>query len=70
MAHKGLCLHLQQSSERMILYRAYAAAILFPCHSYIWSTTVLYDVRTEKSHNTSHLVNAEYPAPSTYLPEF
>ena len=29
MAHKGLCLHLEQSSERMLLYRAYAAAIFF-----------------------------------------
>ena len=27
----------------MLLYRAYAAAIFFPCHPYIESTTVLYD---------------------------
>ena len=27
----------------MLLYRAYAAAIFFPCHPYIWSTTVLHD---------------------------
>ena len=28
----------------MLLYRAYAAAILSPCHPYIWSTTVLHDI--------------------------
>ena len=28
----------------MFLYRAYAAAIFFPCHPYIWSTTVLHNV--------------------------
>ena len=27
----------------MLLYRAYVAAIFFPCHPYIWSTTVLHD---------------------------
>ena len=27
----------------MLLYKAYAAAIFFPCHPYIWSTTVLHD---------------------------
>ena len=27
----------------MILYALYGAAIFFPCHSYIWSTTVLHD---------------------------
>ena len=28
----------------MLLYGAYAAAIFFPCHPYIWSTTVLHDI--------------------------
>ena len=28
----------------MLLYRAYAVAIFFPCHPYIWSTTVLHDI--------------------------
>ena len=27
----------------MILYALYVAAIFFPCHPYIWSTTVLHD---------------------------
>ena len=29
----------------MILYALYGAAIFFPCHPYIWSTTVLHDSR-------------------------
>ena len=32
MGHKGLLLHLEQSSEHMILYRAHAVAIFSPCH--------------------------------------
>ena len=43
LAHKGLWLHLEQSYERIILYRAYAAAIFSRCHPYIWSTTVLHN---------------------------
>ena len=27
----------------MILYALYVDAIFFPCHPYIWSTTVLHD---------------------------
>ena len=30
----------------MILYALYVDAIFFPCHPYIWSTTVLHDTRT------------------------
>ena len=28
----------------MILYALYVDAIFFPCHPYIWSTTVLHDI--------------------------
>ena len=28
----------------MILYALYVNAIFFPCHPYIWSTTVLHDM--------------------------
>ena len=29
----------------MILYALYVDAIFFPCHPYIWSTTVLHDMQ-------------------------
>ena len=38
----------------MILYALYVDAIFFPCHPYIWSTTVLHDAVTPhiKFHKT------------------
>ena len=38
----------------MLLYRAYAAAIFFPCHPYIWSTTVLHDTLNEWGELAGH----------------
>ena len=32
MAYQSLWLHLEQSSEHMILYALYVDAIFFPCH--------------------------------------
>ena len=36
-------LHLQLSSEHVILYTFNGEAIFFKAHPYIWSTTVLHD---------------------------
>ena len=36
-------LHLEQSSQHVILYALNGEAIFFQCHPYIWSTTVLHD---------------------------
>ena len=63
MAHKGLWLHLEQSFERMILYRAHVADIFFPCHPYIWSTTVLHD----KYKDTKHMQHATYAKLSGFV---
>ena len=36
----------------MILYALYVDAIFFPCHPYIWSTTVLHDIQVGSSYKS------------------
>ena len=41
----------------MILYALYVDAIFFPCHPYIWSTTVLHDtvVKFEREYKPANI---------------
>ena len=47
----------------MILYALYVDAIFFPCHPYIWSTTVLHDIGLLLIISESYL----YRTPTYYI---